>query len=115
MSYVNVIRDHYIPIFKHAVECTHERLKADDYQTVKEFIALPNHQKKDAAFFECFKTDDGIAYPVNLQTPKGKADIWVVDYVTFGTEADVHTRVTFTNAEQPTVDPIFIIKTSPEE
>jgi hypothetical protein len=109
MSFIADVRKFFIPDFTESIKDVHERLSAEKYQSVKEFLAKPNPALEPDLFVDSFITENNRTLPVSIggNFDEGK---WVVEYETFGTHGTVHTRVLFSEDAMPTVDPFIIIE-----
>lgn len=108
MSFISDVRKVFIPSFRQSIQEVHERLTVQTYQPVKDFLKKPNPELEGDLFVECFITDDEQTLPVSLN--RGD-DVWIVEYVTFGKVANVHTRVMYSESVPPIVDPFIIVET----
>lgn len=109
MSLFTTVRDEFVPIFFHSINEIHERLNVVKYRPVKEISVMPHPQLESEAVYECFKMPFDLASPISFFKDQGR-DVWVVDYVSFGKDADVHSRVIFAENKPPLIDPVFVVQ-----
>jgi hypothetical protein len=114
MLSISDLRKYFIPTFHHSVQDVHERLAVQTYQPVKDFLNKPNPELESDLFVECFITDDEQTLPVSINGVWDD-DVWIVEYVTFGKLANVHTRVMYSQSVPPVVDPFIIVETRDEQ
>ena len=114
MLSISDLRKYFIPTFHHSVKDVHERLAVQTYQPVKDFLKKPNPELESDLFVECFITDDEQTLPVSINGVWDD-DVWIVEYVTFGKLANVHTRVMYSQSVPPVVDPFIIVETRDEQ